>query len=352
MSEHGHDERGETASSRRRWWWALVLLLLLLLLACGIVHLLFPTPRGTTGKKSLHGMRFAMSVYGLHQPLAVAAGPEGEIAVADTGVQKALLFDPSGEWTAQLGGDDPEDRLFGVYGLEFHDGRWYVCDWILRRIWVFDETAALVGHFPEDPMAARYGPDGFSPYDIAFTKDAALVTTPTSIEMFSLGEFEHVGRFGEDRPGGIPLAYPNGIAVDDPGERVYVCDVLNRRVIAYDSEGGVEWILGRPDEDGEIVSFFSLPRGVEVVDGDVLVSDTFKHRLVRLDARGEFLGTYGDRGVTDLQFNFPEGLAVAPDGLVYVADRENDRVQVVRLDDPVPPTGATKEKWSESFVGQ
>lgn len=342
-------EDGPRDRRRRKLLWVLVLLLLLALVACGIVQFMFPTLRGTIGKDSLHGMVSVYSIYGLHQPLGVGAGPDGEVAVADTGVQKALLFSSVGDLTSRFGSDDASDRVFGIDGIENHDGLWYLSDWILRRVWVFDDEGQLVDYFPQDPTSSEFGESGFAPYDVAFAGGEILVTTASSIERFSVTDFSHLGSFGEAQPGGIGLSYPNGIAVDPGSGRVFVCDVLNRRVVAFESDGGVAWILGVPDEAGQIVSFFSLPRGITVCERGVLVADTFKHQLVLLDADGRFLGTYGSRGVIDLQFNFPEGLATAPDGLIYVADRENNRVQVVALRDPVEPTSEAMEKWRASF---
>jgi DNA-binding beta-propeller fold protein YncE len=131
---------------------------------------------------------------------------------------------------------------------------------------------------------------------------------------------------------------------------VYVSDSLNRRVIAYGLDGEPRWSLGRPDVEGTIRSFFGLPRGVAVIEEGILVSDAFHHTIYLLDREGELLGTYGTRGVIDGALNFPEGVAVAPDGLVYVADRENNRVQVLRIGIPLPADATTVKKWEENFA--
>ncbi len=44
---------------------------------------------------------------------------------------------------------------------------------------------------------------------------------------------------------------------------------------------------------------------------------------------GEFVSKWGERGEGDGQFNLPSGIAVAPDGSIYVADQTNHRVQKI-----------------------
>ena len=63
--------------------------------------------------------------------------------------------------------------------------------------------------------------------------------------------------------------------------------------------------------------------------GLVYVADGYANgRVVVFDAEGRKVREWGQRGRGPGQFNLPHGIAVGPDGTVYVADRENGRVQV------------------------
>lgn len=72
---------------------------------------------------------------------------------------------------------------------------------------------------------------------------------------------------------------------------------------------------------------FERPNGIAVApDGDVYVVDARK-RVVRLDASGGFKAEWGRAGDGAGEFSNPVDVAVAPDGAVFVSDYDQDRVQ-------------------------
>ena len=84
---------------------------------------------------------------------------------------------------------------------------------------------------------------------------------------------------------------------------------------------------------------FAAPRGLAAApDGSIYVADSRNHRIVHLDATGLFINAWGSYAnvlegpAPEGSFNEPWGVAVAPDGLVYVADTWNHRVQVFSPD--------------------
>jgi uncharacterized protein (TIGR03663 family) len=87
-------------------------------------------------------------------------------------------------------------------------------------------------------------------------------------------------------------------------------------------------------ETGTLSGQFSKPRGLAVApDGSIYVADSMNHRIQHLSPSGEVLGMWGEFAAGEQgqtpggTFNEPWGVSVAPDGTIYVADTWNHRIQ-------------------------
>ena len=80
----------------------------------------------------------------------------------------------------------------------------------------------------------------------------------------------------------------------------------------------------RGQGDGE----FSFPKGVAIgVNGDVYVADSNNNRIQIFTADGVFLDKWGRFGTREGEFFRPEGIAIDSHFDVYVTDRLNHRIQ-------------------------
>jgi sugar lactone lactonase YvrE len=115
---------------------------------------------------------------------------------------------------------------------------------------------------------------------------------------------------------------------------MYVTDSRNHRVLHMDIAGNVlqEWGsfadgVGTPIGNGT----FNEPWGIAIApDGSVYVTDTWNHRVEKFTAEGKFVtawGTFG-QGETPESFYGPRGLAVDAEGRVYITDTGNKRIVV------------------------
>jgi tripartite motif-containing protein 71 len=85
---------------------------------------------------------------------------------------------------------------------------------------------------------------------------------------------------------------------------------------------------------GEFGSFghgdgqFNLPTGIAVgVNGNLYVADRDNHRIQKFSSDGGFLDKWGSLGSGNGEFIRPQGIAVDSNFDIYVADSQNDRVQ-------------------------
>jgi DNA-binding beta-propeller fold protein YncE len=133
--------------------------------------------------------------------------------------------------------------------------------------------------------------------------------------------------FGSLGPGNGEFQFPNSAVIDSQG-LVYVTDGNNGRVSVWDGSGQFLYSFGQ----GVGESALSLPRGAVIDDRDRLhVVDAVEQSVKVYDVSGHeprFLYAFGAWGSDDGEFNYPNDIALDSTGRLYVADRENDRIQI------------------------
>lgn len=357
-TEAAQDERIEELKKRKNKILILLLLLLLLLLLIfsSLAYLFFERPLQRPVKKGQ--FEFLFSIYGLNRPLATAAGADGNIYVSDTGNARVLAFNSQGRYIRRIGTDTRTGRVYAPYGayVDNKAGRIYVADFTDRAVHAFNLNGKLLFNFPKKPAAKAYGEDGFTPYGVAEYKNKIYVTSNDGIYIFSKsGKLKDkiMGRGIKPRKGRKigDFNFPNGIVIDQRNGDIYITDVLNRRVKALNNKGTVRWIVGKPDVKAKIRSFFGLPRGITLdpARNYLYITDTFANRIVVLDTKGRLISIIGERGADDGQFNFPEGITFK-DGVFYIADRENNRIEALKVNSYPPPKRDELLKYRKSFI--
>ncbi len=147
--------------------------------------------------------------------------------------------------------------------------------------------------------------------------------------------------------GGGEFAMPHGLTVDDSGH-VWLTDVALHQVFELDVSGTILRSFGERGVAGFDEAHFNMPTDVAVAgDGTFYVSDGYGNgRVLKFAATGELLGTWGQLGTEPGQLLVPHGIALGPDGNVYVADRGNARVQ------SFSPDGAFIGLWKSEELGR
>ena len=86
-------------------------------------------------------------------------------------------------------------------------------------------------------------------------------------------------------------------------------------------------------EEGSAMGEFELPYGLAFdSSGRVFVADRQNDRIQIFDPDGGFIDSIGQQGTGNGEFDTPSGLALDSLGNLYVSDRGNDRIQVFRPD--------------------
>ena len=118
-----------------------------------------------------------------------------------------------------------------------------------------------------------------------------------------------------------------------PDDTVYLVDRDAHQVLFYNSAGELVKSLGTRDH-AAMQAPFNHPADVCVApSGELYVADGYGNSSVhRFNSAGDYISSFGSPGSGQGQFRVPHSIRVSNDGRVYVADRENHRVQVFTND--------------------
>lgn len=164
------------------------------------------------------------------------------------------------------------------------------------------------------------------------------------------------------------LNSPQGLAVDLDGN-VYIADTGNNRVRRVDAvSGAIRTVAGNGiavftgDQGSAVEASLNLPRSIclSATGNGLYIADTRNHRIRFVDLTSGIVRTFAGSGVQGLSgdggparsaaLDSPDGVALDPDGNLYIADTGNRRVRqisaatnvisTVIAPDPVPKAAA------------
>jgi DNA-binding beta-propeller fold protein YncE len=137
-------------------------------------------------------------------------------------------------------------------------------------------------------------------------------------------------KIGEEGDGALTM--PLGLDVDAKGD-LYVVDAKAKHVVVFNKDGKYQRTLG---EDAKMFRPTGIAVDAEgarmyIVDTGAVTNET--HRVMVLDAQsGKHLFDIGKRGTAKGEFNLPRDVTIGKDGLLYVVDGGNFRVQTFKPD--------------------
>jgi DNA-binding beta-propeller fold protein YncE len=149
------------------------------------------------------------------------------------------------------------------------------------------------------------------------------------------------------------FARPHGTTVG-PDDSVYCTDDMGHTVRKFSPDGEPLLTLGtrtRPSDTGATsIDFrrikyagppFHYPTNLAVArSGNLYITDGYGNaRVHAFSPDGVLLFSWGSPGSGPGQFHVPHGIAIDREGVVYVADRENGRIQLFT------PEGEFLDEW-------
>ncbi|HEX3176599.1 MAG TPA: peptidyl-alpha-hydroxyglycine alpha-amidating lyase family protein [Methylomirabilota bacterium] len=175
-------------------------------------------------------------------------------------------------------------------------------------------------------------PDGMSFVEAT----SVAVDTSDDVYVFNRGAhpvivFDRTGRFKRTWGQGM-FRRAHGITVGPDGS-LWLTDDLHHTIRQFTPEGKCLLTIGDPDTPSTLQGGqpFNRPTHVAISPktGDVFISDGYGNsRVHKYDPKGRHLLSWGEPGTDPGCFNLPHNIATDAAGLVYVADRENHRVQI------------------------
>jgi hypothetical protein len=279
-------------------------------------------------------MRFTLS-HGRFVPAVVVAtvllagcGPTGESSgggpIAEAGAVPSFSVDPS--WPLEM----PNQWIMGAVTGVFVDAR--------DHVWVTHLPETLT---PEETSAVQDPPIG-----------TCCVPAPSVLEFDADGKL--VQGWGEPSDGvALYPQNPHGIFVDHE-DNVWVGTYRHHRVMKFTRSGDHMLTIGAYDENAgsNDQTLLGGPAGIWVDPNtnEAFIADGYRNRRVlvvdgKTGAYKRHWGAYGEPPVDDYDFGDRDpdgppprafstvhGITGSNDGLIYVADRRGNRIQVFQQD--------------------
>ncbi len=221
------------------------------------------------------------TAYELARPYGVATNREGTVYV--TNISVIYVFDKKNKKFRLIGDKPGVGKLSRPANIAVSkaDGKVYVSDTGLKRVFVYDSTGKYV---------TAYG---------------------------HAGEFEN----------------PIGVAFDDRRQLLYVVDSKKRNLRAYAPDGTVKMTLGQGGEDKDL---FHTPTHIALDDaGNIYVTDTQGFAVSIFSPEGKKIRSFGRLGDSPGDFARPKGIALDSEGHIYIVDTAFQNIQIFNQDGKV-----------------
>ena len=221
------------------------------------------------------------------------------------------------------------------------DGNFLLADDFNHRLQVYDSQFNLINSFGE--KGKELGQLQY-PKGIAIDKKGGIFVADSWNHRIQ--KFDSQGNpllaFGSCGDGKGELNEPWDILIDSTGVLIVV-ERYNHRIQFFDFEGNSLGCIGQRGTTLEenLANLFETPFNLLAPPafefptsiasdsyGNYFVTDSGNHRIRKFNKKWEEILTFGDQGDQPGKFLYPLSISIAPNDLLYIADLNNNRVQV------------------------
>jgi DNA-binding beta-propeller fold protein YncE len=356
----------------------------ILLLVAAAVSLGADAPSGSittavgTGKPGYGGDGGSATKALLNMPFDVAFDAGGNLYFSDTFNHCIRRVDSRTGLIATVAGDGKEGfsgdggpatkaRMNEPYGVVLdRAGNLYVADRLNRRVRRLDGATGVMTTVAGDGSKAFSG-DGGPAVRAGLVEPNGVALDPTGHRLFIADVADHRVRVvdlgtsvittfagdgrgrhaGDGGPARAASLFGARAVEVGPDGSVYVLERQGNSLRAVDPPSGIIRTLAGTGAKGDTgdggparSATFNGPKELAIDPaGNLLIVDTENHAIRRINARSGVVstiagdGTRGGRGdggpATSAQLSRPHGVAVGPNGAVYIGDTENHRIRKV-----------------------
>ena len=191
-----------------------------------------------------------------------------------------------------------------------------------------------------NPLPVPAGTDMGAPASVAFDSKGHLFVLSRGTQPMT--EFDANGKFIRSFGEGL-FNRSHGLRIDADGN-LWAADVGAHVVMKLNPQGQVLLTLGVKGEAGEwneAAQSRKLNQPIDIAiarNGDVFIVQGHTPgpmgdpRVLKFDKTGKFIKSWGGKGKEPGKFEVAHGIAIDAKGLLWVADRENQRIQIFDAD--------------------